>query len=298
MRFINNMNGVIIINKPLGKTSHDCVSFVRRLFGIRRVGHTGTLDPEATGVLPICIGNATKACEMLTNEQKKYTAELVLGMTTDTLDADGEILTEQPVNVSQEQIRDTILSFIGEIEQIPPMYSAIKQDGKKLYELAREGKTVERKKRKITIYNIDIVDINMDIPSVRIDVDCSKGTYIRTLCDDIGMALGCGAYMNKLIRTKSGQFDIKNSYTVNELIEHEKNKNLETLLIPTDKLFLNYPKITVTTRQKGFIVNGVKTRYKGLAENECYRVYDEDNQFLCISKCIEERLVLVKSFWS
>ena len=146
------MNGVIIINKPYGKTSHDCVSFIRRLCGIRKVGHTGTLDPAATGVLPVCIGNATKACELLTNAQKSYRAELILGMTTDTQDADGEILTEQPVNVTKEQIITVVNSFIGEIEQIPPMYSAIKQNGKKLYELARQGISVERPSRTITIY--------------------------------------------------------------------------------------------------------------------------------------------------
>lgn len=291
------MNGVIIINKPYGKTSHDCVSFIRRLCKIKKVGHTGTLDPGATGVLPICIGNATKACELLTVAKKSYRAELILGMTTDTQDAEGEILTEQPVNITKEQIVTAVNSFVGEIEQIPPMYSAIKQNGKKLYELARSGITVERKSRKITIYNIEIINIDMEKGSVTIDVDCSKGTYIRTLCEDIGISLGCGAYMNSLLRTKSGQFDINDAYSFEDLEKLQRENRLSSILIPTDELFFMYKKIVVNNRQKGFIVNGVKTRYKGLVENEIYRVYDENNNFLCISECIEERLTLVKSFW-
>lgn len=292
------MNGVIIINKPRGKTSHDMVSFIRRLTGIKKVGHTGTLDPEATGVLPVCIGNATKACELLTSERKVYRAQLMLGMTTDTLDIDGEVLTEQPVNVTKEEIEQVIKSFVGEVWQTPPMYSAIKIDGKKLYELARQGQNIEREKRKITIYSIEIIEINPINDTVTIDVDCSKGTYIRTLCEDIGMKLGCGAFMSALERTKSGQFDISMAYTEEELYQISKNDNLEECLIPTDKVFFDLPQIRVNERQKGFIVNGVRTRYKGLIQNQSYRVYDEAGEFLCISKCIDERLTLEKAFWN
>ncbi len=274
------------------------VSYIRRLYNTKKVGHTGTLDPDATGVLPICIGNATKACELLTNEQKAYTAQLVLGMTTDTLDADGVILTEQPVNVTKEQIKNVISEFVGEIEQIPPMYSAIKQNGKKLYELARQGINVERKKRKITIFDIKITDINMDEGTVSIGVVCSKGTYIRTLCEDIGMRLGCGAYMNALRRTASGSFKIDNAHTVEELNKITDSKILESLLIPTDKLFLMYDKITVNQRQKNFILNGVRVRYYGLRENQLYRVYDQQDSFLCVSRCNEDRLTIIKSFWT
>ena len=289
------MNGVIIINKPIGKTSHDMVSFIRRLTGIKKVGHTGTLDPMATGVLPICIGKATKACELLTCENKAYRAQLMLGMTTDTLDADGEILTEQPVNVSKEQIENIIQSFVGDIEQIPPMYSAIKIGGKKLYELARDGIEIERDKRKVTIFKIDIIEIDMEQSTVTIDVDCSKGTYIRTLCDDIGLKLGCGAFMTALTRTRSGKFDIHESFTPSQL-EVIKDK-FEKHLIPVDALF-DYPKITVNDRQKGFIINGVRTRFKGLTEGQLYRIYDENGEFLCVSECIEERLTLQKAFWN
>ena len=291
------MDGVIVINKPKGKTSHDCVGFVRRLAGTRKVGHTGTLDPLATGVLPICIGCATKASELLTCENKSYTAELILGKTTDTLDCDGTVLSESPVDFDEEKIRECIMSFVGKSEQLPPMYSAIKKDGKKLYELARQGISIERDRRKIEIYSIDIFDMNKKNNSVTFSVDCSKGTYIRSLCDDIGAKLGCGGYMNSLERTKSGKFSIDNSYTFEQLQTLKENGTLSDALIPVDELF-DYPKITVDSRQRGFIVNGVRTRYKGLDEGQLYRIYDENGNFLCISECIEERLTLKKSFWS
>ena len=292
------MNGIIIIDKPLGKTSHDMVSFLRRLTGIKKVGHTGTLDPQASGVLPVCIGNATKACELLTCENKAYRAELALGMTTDTLDAEGEILTDQPVLCDEETIKNTIMSFVGEIEQVPPMFSAIKKDGKKLYELARQGISVEREKRKITIYNITINEINMEKETVSFDVCCSKGTYIRTLCDDIGMKLGCGAYMNKLTRIKSGRFSLDDAYTTEQLEKIFKENNFSDVLIPVDKVFDNYPYVRVNERQKNFIINGVRVRYRGLLEGQTYRIYDEDGNFLCLSKCVDERLTLIKAFWN
>lgn len=292
------MNGIIIIDKPLGKTSHDMVSFIRRLTGIKKVGHTGTLDPQASGVLPVCIGNATKACELLTCENKAYRAELALGMTTDTLDAEGEILTDQPVLCDEETIKNTIMSFVGEIEQVPPMFSAIKKDGKKLYELARQGISVEREKRKITIHNITINEINMEKEKVSFDVWCSKGTYIRTLCDDIGMKLGCGAYMNKLTRIKSGRFSLDDAYTTEQLEKIFKENKFSDILIPVDKVFDNYPYVIVNERQKNFIINGVRVRYKGLTEGQTYRIYDEDRNFLCLSECVEERLTLIKAFWN
>ena len=291
------MNGVIIIDKPCGKTSHDMVGFVRRLTGIKKVGHTGTLDPEATGVLPVCIGKATKACEKLTCDKKAYRVKMMLGMTTDTLDIDGEILTEQPVNITVSDIEKTVSEFVGEIEQIPPMYSAIKVGGKKLYELARAGIETERQARKITIYDIEIEDIDLEKDLVTLLVDCSKGTYIRTLCDDIGRKLGCGAFVAELRRTKSGQFDESMAYTTEELEKLAKCGEFSEKLIPVDELFSEYEKITVTEREKGFIVNGVRTRKRGLCEGKTYRVYDEDGNFLCLSVCVEERLTLEKAFW-
>lgn len=274
------------------------VSFIRRITGIKKAGHTGTLDPEATGVLPVCIGNATKACELLTCEDKAYRAELALGMTTDTLDAEGEILTEQPVLCDEETIKNTIMSFIGEIEQIPPMFSAIKKDGKKLYELARKGISVEREKRKITIHDIKINEIDMEKETVTFEVHCSKGTYIRTLCDDIGMKLGCGGYMNKLTRIKSGNFSLDDACTVEELIKASNDGDFEKKLIPVDEVFKNYPEVFANERQKNFIINGVRVRFKGLREGQIYRVYDENKNFLCLSECVEERLTLTKAFWN
>ncbi len=292
------MNGIIIIDKPCGKTSHDMVGFIRRLTGIKKVGHTGTLDPEATGVLPVCIGNATKACELLTCEDKRYVAELALGMTTDTLDAEGEILTEQPVLCDEETIKKTIESFIGEIWQIPPMFSAIKKDGKKLYELARQGISIEREKRKIVIHDIRIIEINMENQTVSIDVSCSKGTYIRTLCDDIGMKLGCGAYMNKLRRVKSGKFSIEDAYKTEEIEKLFKENKFESVLVSVDNVFCDFPKVVVDDRYADFIKNGVRVRIKGLSEGQTYRVYDRNKNFLSLSKCIGERLTLLKAFWN
>ncbi|MBQ6558641.1 MAG: tRNA pseudouridine(55) synthase TruB [Clostridia bacterium] len=289
------MNGIIIVDKPQGKTSHDIVYAIRRLTGIKKVGHTGTLDPMATGVLPICIGSATKVADMLTLSDKAYTAEFVLGKTTDTLDAEGEILTETEVNITEDEIRAAVMSFVGEIEQIPPMYSAIKQNGKKLYELARQGIEVERKPRKVTINSIDILEINGK--TVTIDVSCSKGTYIRTLCADIGERLGTGAYMTKLRRTKTGIFAISESYTLEELGTLNELGTLKNVLIPIDKIFEKYPEIILNEKQKKSVTNGVRMTYKG-RENQVYRVYDENKNFLCISKIIDGKLTLEKSFWS
>jgi tRNA pseudouridine55 synthase len=291
------MNGIIVINKPLGKTSHDMVYFMRKLTGIKKIGHTGTLDPEATGVLPVCIGNATKVADMLTLSDKRYTAELVLGMTTDTQDAEGEVLTECAVNLTAEQIENAIKSFVGEIEQVPPMYSAIKQNGKKLYELARKGIEVERKTRKITIREINILSIDTEEYRVKIDVLCSKGTYIRTLCEDIGIKLHVGAYMNTLERTQTGPFELGDSYTMSELYDMQENGEFQSAIIPIDSMFMEYPEIRLNEKQTKSITNGIRMSYKGI-ENQSYRIYDQNDKFLCISKCIDGKLVLEKSFWN
>lgn len=290
------MNGIIIVDKPQGKTSHDIVYFIRRLTGIKKVGHTGTLDPMATGVLPICIGAATKIADMLTLSDKEYVAELILGKTTDTQDAEGQVLGEKKVNCTEDEIRAAVMSFIGEIEQVPPMYSAIKQNGKKLYELARQGIEVERKPRKVTINSIDILKI--DGKSVTIDVSCSKGTYIRTLCEDIGNKLGTGAYMNTLRRIKTGMFDLSQSHTLEELgtLKSGDTGTLKEVLIPTDRVFEDLPCIKLNEKQKRSVVNGVRMTYKGI-ENQDYRVYDENGEFLCVSKIVDGKLTIVKSFW-
>lgn len=289
------MNGIIVIDKPEGKTSHDMVYFMRRVTGVKKIGHTGTLDPMATGVLPVCIGSATKAADMLTASDKRYTAELILGKTTDTQDASGTVLTESEVNLTDTEIENAVSSFVGEIEQIPPMYSAIKQNGKKLYELARKGIEVERKPRKVKIHEINILGI--DGKSVKIDVSCSKGTYIRTLCADIGEKLGTGAYMNALRRTRAGIFTIENAYTAEDIQKMAEAGTLNEALIPIDELFFEYPKIVLNEKQTRSIVNGIRMTYRGQA-GQCYRLYDAQGKFLCISRCTDEKLVLQKSFWS
>lgn len=291
------MNGIIVINKPLGKTSHDMVYFVRRLTGIKKVGHTGTLDPSASGVLPVCVGNATKVCDLLTNADKMYRVSFVLGMTTDTLDADGEILTEQPVNLTETEIKDAVFSFLGNITQIPPMYSAVKVNGKKLYELARAGITVERKERHVTIKNIDILDIDIKNYIVTMDVECTKGTYIRTLCEDIGQKLGVGAYVNTLERRKSGVFTIEDSLTFDELLKLKEEGKLLEILRKPDSVFLDLPKVTVGKKQAGLVKNGVSIRVNGLLENSLYRVYSEDGEFLAVSHHMGGELKLQKPFW-
>lgn len=291
------MNGVILINKPLGKTSHDLVYEARRLSGVKKVGHTGTLDPMAEGVLPVCIGNATKAADMLTATDKAYRAQLVLGMTTDTQDADGEVLTECGVFCEENEIINAVKSFEGEIEQIPPMFSAIKVNGKKLYELAREGKEIERKPRRVTIKKIDIIEIDVENYTVTIDVECSKGTYIRSLCEDIGIKLGVGAYMNTLVRTKSGRFTLQQCKCVEELRALKNEGLLENVLIPTDELFCEYDKVYLNKKQSKLAQNGVAFKFSGLLENEAYRLYSDENKFLCLSKYVDGRLKLMKAFW-
>lgn len=287
------MNGVVVIDKPQGVTSHDVVGMLRKRFGTRRVGHTGTLDPLATGVLPVCIGNATRAADMLTESDKRYTAVLELGKRTDTLDIEGEILEEKPVTVSEDEIRECIRGFVGEQEQLPPMYSAIKQNGKKLYELAREGREVKRELRHINIYSIDIVDIKL--PTVTIDVLASKGTYIRSLCDDIGHSLGCGAVMTALRRTESAGFGIDEAYTIEAL---DALDDISKALKPTDSLFSDYPELRLNEKQERSIVNGVRMTWRDGIEGQRYRLYGPDGRFLCISVIEDMRLRLIKSFWT
>ena len=286
------MNGVVIVNKPKGKTSHDVVGMMRKRFGTRRVGHTGTLDPLATGVLPVLIGTATKAADVLIKGDKKYRATMLLGKRTDTLDIEGAVISESEVNVTESEVRAVIESFIGESMQIPPMYSAIKQNGKKLYDLARSGVEVEREARKIHIYSIDIVDIS--IPKIVIDVHCSKGTYIRSLCDDIGQKLGAGAIMTDLVRTQTADFTLDKSYTIEEL---DALSDLSVAVLPTDSLFMHLPAIILNEKQEKSIVNGVRMTWRDGTEGQSYRLYSNDGRFLCISRIEEMKLVLEKAFW-
>ncbi len=292
------MNGIILIDKPAGKTSHDMVYFIRRLTGIKKVGHTGTLDPDATGVLPVCIGKATKVCDILTLSDKEYIAGLNFGRATDTQDASGKVLSVSDCSFTFAQAELAIKSFIGEIEQIPPMFSAIKKDGKKLYELARKGIIVEREPRKVRINDIEILELDVENKSAKIRVNCSKGTYIRTLCDDIGKKIGCGAYMSSLRRTKSGGFDICNCYTTDKLEELKSCGQISKAIIPTDSVFLEYESIMLDDFLSAKLKNGVRIRKNGISNGHHYRIYDAEGEFLAISKAESNELVLVKSFWS
>lgn len=290
------MNGIININKPLGITSHDVVYRLRKLLGIKKIGHTGTLDPDASGVLPMCIGRGTKVADMLTAKDKQYVAEMTLGLATDTLDASGTVTETAEVNVTEQDIENAIQKFVGDIEQIPPMYSAIKVDGKKLYELAREGIEIDRKPRSVRIDNIEVLDINLEENKISIRVDCSKGTYIRTLCDDIGRELGCFAHMSKLERTKSGRFDIKDAYTLLQ-IEEMLEKGDMGFLVPVDVVFEEYERLTITEKKAKKMCNGTQISLQGLVEGKTYRVYDEKGNFLTISKAENGLLKILKTFY-
>ncbi|MDR1800930.1 MAG: tRNA pseudouridine(55) synthase TruB [Lachnospiraceae bacterium] len=227
-------NGVIIVNKEAGFTSHDVVAVMRGIFGQRKVGHTGTLDPQATGVLPICLGSATKQSEALSAKNKTYRTVLLLGKTTDTQDITGKVLSECEFSDAKDsnkkdEILSVIKSFIGKQEQIPPMYSAVKINGKKLYELARAGKEVERKPKSIEVYDIRVLSV--ELPRVEFEIDCSKGTYIRTICHDIGAHLGCGGCMESLVRLKSGEFDINIAHTLEQIRDKISEGNIDEWLI-------------------------------------------------------------------
>lgn len=251
------MDGIINVYKEKGYTSHDVVAKLRGILHQKKIGHTGTLDPDATGVLPVCLGKATKVCELLTDKKKTSLAVVRLGVQTDTQDLTGTILEEKEVQVTEEQIRETTASFLGDYEQIPPMYSAVKVNGKRLYELARQGKEVERKARRVHIYTCDIRDIALAKNEFSMEVTCSKGTYIRTLCQDIGEKLDCGAAMASLVRTQVDRFQLEDALTL-DASRHCKRKELEPFILPVDQLFEYYDKIVVADKAICYLQNGNK----------------------------------------
>lgn len=248
------INGIIVIHKEPGFTSHDVVAKMRGICGQKKIGHTGTLDPAAVGVLPVCLGSGTKLCDMLTDRDKEYVAELLLGVETDTQDTTGTVLQQRPVEATEEEVRAACMSFVGDYEQIPPMYSALKVDGKKLYELARAGKTIERQARPVKILELEI--LKMELPVVTIRVVCSKGTYIRTLCDDIGRKLGCGGAMQSLRRTKAGAFTLENAITLGELQKCKEEGRLQEVVLPVDCVFEDCPSLHVTVECERLLENG------------------------------------------
>ena len=290
------IHGVINIHKEKGYTSHDVVAKLRGIVGQKKIGHTGTLDPDATGVLPVCLGKATKLCDMLTDKNKTYETVMLLGKVTDTQDISGTVLHETSTDMlDEESVKETILSFVGDYMQVPPMYSALKVNGKKLYELAREGVEVERKARPVTILDIEIKEINL--PRVRMEVSCSKGTYIRTLCHDIGEKLGCGACMEELIRTRVSRFNLEDSLTLSQVQELKGAGNLDMILVPIDEMFSDYDAITLKEEFVSFVYNGntflpkhVK-QYIELVDGKMVRVYDDKGNFIAIYKFIKEKYI-------
>lgn len=277
------MNGIIIVNKEPGFTSFDVVAKLRGICRQRKIGHTGTLDPAATGVLPVCLGSGTKLCDMLTDKEKEYVAELLLGVRTDTQDTTGQILSTQEVTATEQQIREVCAGFVGEYDQIPPMYSALKVNGKKLYELAREGKVIERKARHVCIHELEILEIKL--PVVKLRVSCSKGTYIRTLCEDIGNVLGCGGTMQSLRRTKVGPFTIDQALTLERIQALRDEDRLHTILRPVDSVFSDCPAMHVTAEGLKLLENGNVLSPHQLEENILYpagewvRIYRPDQSF-------------------
>ena len=285
-------SGIINVYKEKGFTSFDVVAKLRGILRTKKIGHTGTLDPDAEGVLPVCIGRATKVCDILTDKDKVYEAVMLLGVETDTQDTSGAVLSEKQVEVSEEEVKKAILSFVGDYAQVPPMYSALKVNGKKLYELAREGKSVERKARNVQIFSIEILEV--DLPRVRMSVHCSKGTYIRTLCHDIGRMLGCGGCMEKLLRTKVGVFELKDTLKLSEIDELAKAGAVEEKIISVDELFEDYVKVWVKQAFDVVVHNGNRVEKRMFTEKlplntERLRVYDSENVFIGIYEYSDER---------
>lgn len=285
------LEGILPIWKPVGFTSHDVVAKARRILKIKRIGHTGTLDPQVTGVLPLCIGRATRLVEYIQELPKEYEATLKIGLATDTEDASGQI-TEQldRVHLTEREITDTMLSFVGEIEQVPPMYSAVKVDGKRLYELARQGVEVERKSRVVTIHEIRIVGMNLELahPEIRFRVKCSKGTYIRTLCVDIGKALGYPAVMSELVRTSTGAIGREQCLTLEQVEQLHQQGTLADKLIPAEQAVAHMPAVRLNEQQSRKALLGQKLSLTAAghaplpAADGLYAAYGPDSRFIGI----------------
>lgn len=258
------VNGIINVYKESGYTSHDVVARLRGIFHQKKIGHTGTLDPDAEGVLPVCLGKATKICEYLTEKDKTYRCVLLLGITTDTQDITGKVIETKPVSVSENDVVNMIDTFVGTYGQIPPMYSALKVNGKKLYELAREGKVIERKARRVTIHKIQIEDVIL--PRITLEVTCSKGTYIRTLCHDIGQKLLCGGCMENLIRTRVSGFKIEDSVTLKEIENYVQNDQQEKIILPIDSVFAKNKSIYCKKEYQKYVKNGNRLPISALIE--------------------------------
>lgn len=271
------MDGILIIRKEKGFTSHDVVAKLRGILHMKRIGHTGTLDPDAEGVLPVAIGKATRLCEMLTEKEKTYETVMRLGIETDTQDMTGAVLETREISVTGENVRLVMQSFLGDQMQVPPMYSALKVGGKKLYELAREGRVIEREARPVHFAAIDMLEMNL--PLVRFSVTCSKGTYIRTLCHDIGTALGCGGCMESLVRTRSGRFAIEDAVTLTQVQEAADQGRVSELVLGIEEILSEYPRILCASQGDRLLMNG-----NPLPEEMIQRSCTEENVRMCTSE--------------
>ena len=284
------MNGIVIIDKPAGWTSQDVVSKLRGVLHTKRIGHGGTLDPMATGVLPVFVGRGTRAVEFFEHAEKTYEAKVRLGLTTDTEDITGQVLETKPVSVTKEEFLGILEQFRGEIQQVPPMYSALKVGGQKLVDLARKGKTVERQPRPIEIFELECLEFTGT--TARLRVRCSKGTYIRTLCKDIGEALGCGGCMAALRRVQAGEYTIEEAVPLQELLDTE---DPEQYLRHVDTMFRNYPAVTLTEKQEKRCRDG--NSFSIQLEEGTYRVYGANGEFLALSKVEDGTMSTIKSFF-
>lgn len=287
------MNGIILVDKPQDWTSHDVVAKLRGVLHERRIGHSGTLDPLATGLLVVFVGRATRAVEFAEADSKEYITGLHLGVSTDTQDITGNIVASSGALPDEAALREAIGRFIGDIEQIPPMYSAIKIGGKKLYELARRGESVERAPRKITVSDIDIAGRDGD--DYILNISCSKGTYVRTLCSDIGEALGCGACMSSLRRTRAGVFSVDDAHSLADIEAAVREGRLSDIILPVDTLFTSFPKLTVSQSAAKRLKNG--NIIKISAEDGDYRVYSDPEEFLLLGRVEGGKLKTIKSFY-
>ena len=285
------MNGIVIIDKPQGWTSQDVTARLRRVFNTRRIGHGGTLDPLATGVLPVFVDRATRGVEFFEHAEKTYETVLQLGITTDTEDITGTVLTECDAFVTASQLEEVLQKFRGDIMQVPPMYSALKVNGQKLYELARKGKEVERQPRPVTIHELTL--LGMEAEGIRLRVRCSKGTYIRTLCKDIGAALGCGGCMKALRRVQAGEYTIAEAVPLEELLASE---DPGAYLRPVDSMFRNYEAVTLTENQEKRCRCG--NSFTRPMPDGTYRAYSQSGEFLMLAKVEDNVMSTVKSFFS
>ena len=288
------MNGIIIIDKPQEWTSNDVVSRLRRVFNTRRIGHGGTLDPMATGVLPVFVGRATRGVEFFEHAEKVYETTIRFGLTTDTEDITGKVLTEAEVSLTEEDVLNVLPKFRGDILQVPPMYSAIKVNGQKLYDLARKGREVERQPRPITIHELELLEFTGN--EARLRVRCSKGTYIRTLCKDIGEALGCGGCMAALRRVEAGEYTLEGSIPLRQLLDiSEAGGDVEHLLRPVDTMFASHRKLSLNEKQARLVKNG--NAFASDCADGTYRVYAPDGEFLALCKAEGGRVSTIKSFF-